>query len=400
MGDLANKWVQRLGTGWFWLSVVLILPNCSFSVSAGPDPNNLDRGPFPRDSVVFCDIEKALGRRCATSTDLATGIRLSEAAIALNEGRTSNVGLDDSAAALAKCGGEPEAILFEGPFPQGFPVCLNCGVIGTTYTSGIAACRSRCLDFYGFVVGDDDTFVPEKPPNPSVLDFCNAHAGVSTNMPTSTCFPGACSTEGTLLTSGWTDPRILPEPVVWQDLIGVATGGAAGSDLTRTAPLTNGWDAGAVSTQWITGGDAFVEFAVANASQLHVIGLSQIPSGCASPCPDTSAHFNPIAFAVHFKFDGRIYLLESGAGIVGPDVDGSFGTYVPGERFRVRLRDNGDGTAQVRYTRLVGACVPGTMCNETDLSVSATPASYPLRVDTSLFTPGATFTDVRLVRIR
>jgi hypothetical protein len=388
-----------LRAGAFWTAVLVVLPNCSFDPSGLASSRNLTKGTTPHNDLIFCDIERPSGRHCSTALERARGIRLAEAAIALAEGRTTDVGLDDSPDALARCGGEPEAVLFQGPFPQGFPVCLNCGeAIGISSQPTVTvACQAQCYDFFGTTDAEGDV-IPEVPAAPGTVEFCNAVSRPSTSFANDMCYLGAC--DAGAIRDDFVDPRRSFEPVVWRDLIGVATGGAAGNDLTRTAPLTSEWDAGAVSTQWITRGDAFVEFAVADASQLHVIGLSEIPSGCASPCPDTNAHFNPIAFAVHFKFDARVYLLESGAGIVGPDVDGSFGTYAPGERFRVSLQDNGDGTAQVRYTRVVGTCVPGTMCNETDLFVSVTPARYPLRVDTSLFTPGASLTDVRLVRIR
>jgi hypothetical protein len=72
-----------------------------------------------------------------------------------------------------------------------------------------------------------------------------------------------------------------------------------------------------------------------------------------------------------------------------------------GERFRVSVRDNSDGTASVTYVRITGTCVPGTPCNENViLTRSGGPAHYPLRVDTAFRELNATLADVRVVRIQ
>ncbi len=401
MGHVMNTSLRYLRAGGFWVSVLLILPNCGFESGALGNGPNLKKGAYPHNSVVFCDIEKALGRRCATTTDLAIGIRLSEAAIALNEGRSSNVGLDDSAAALARCGGEPEAILYEGPFPQGFPVCLNCGVLGSTETPDAnAVCQRQCFDFYGTVVGEEQFFLPDNPPHPSVKTFCEATARVSTNMSVSTCLPGACSNDGTLLTTGWSDPRRLPEPVIWDDLIGVIAGTGSGYDLQRVAPTTGSFDAGAVSRQRITRGDGFVEFGVPRADQAVALGLTEIPPGCADPCPDTNPSRSGIGFAIAMGETGLLYVFNNGVQVTGPGFDGSFGTYTANDRFRVRLRDNGNGTATVSYVEVEGSCTPGTRCTQRIIYTQPGVATYPVRVDASLFHSGAVLADVRLVRLQ
>ena len=79
----------------------------------------LMRGPAPDlfggPNVVSCDISRPSGRRCATADDVKAGIRLAAAAEALVSGQTSTIGIDDSPAALVRCGGVAEAIEFEGP---------------------------------------------------------------------------------------------------------------------------------------------------------------------------------------------------------------------------------------------------------------------------------------------
>lgn len=392
---------KRLGwvrAGAFWTAVLLVLPNCSFDPSGASSGSNLPKGSTPHNDLIFCDIERPAGRHCSDALERARGIRLSEAAVALAEGRSMDVGLDDSPEALARCGGEPEAVLFQGPFPQGFPVCLNCTTaIGTPETPTVTvACQKQCLDFFGTVDAEGDVS-PDTTPSPELIAFCNAVSRSSTGLADS-CLVGFCD-DGDLQ-DPFDDPRRTAEPVVWQDLIGVAAGGGAGNDLTRTAPFTGVHDAGAVSTQLIARGDAYVEFSASRADQSHIQGLSQIPATCPAPCPDTDPTFETISFATGLGDDGRIRVFETGVPVPGPDINGTFGLYAPGERFRVRLRDNGDGTASVRYTRLVGPCIAGTVCNEQDLHASTRLATYPLRVDTSLFDVGGTITDVRLVRIR
>ena len=399
MRDFHLPDVPRSGLA-LWAAVLLALPGCSFQAGGLGPANNLYPGPTPRTSAIFCDIEKVLGRRCATAADLATGIRLSEAAVALNTGRTSTIGLDESPEARARCAGQPEAVLFEGPFPEGFPVCVNCGsVVGTAaYPDVDAACQAQCFDFYGTTAADG-TLVPDYPPSPVVREFCEARARAAVNQPGNACFAGACSEPGTLLPD-FLDPRRTPEPVIWQDLVGVAVGGS-GADLIRTAPDSPaGFDAGAASVQQILRGDAFVEFSASRNDQGHVIGFTELPDPCPAPCTDTDPTLASIDVGLALSTGGRVGIVENGTSIPGPDLDGTFGPYTPGERFRVRLRDNSDGTAVVSFSRLVGPCTPGMLCNEAVFFTRPARVSYPLRVDASLRQVTATLTDVRLVHIQ
>ena len=398
MRDGLKAALRASRVGWYWALALLVLPNCTLDRSGLVTPQNLPKGPFPRDAAIFCDIPKIMGRHCASAEDQLSGIRLDEAALALNEGRTSNIGLDFSPTALTNCSGGPEAVEFEGQFPEGFPICLNCGsVIGTMDIPDVqTACRRQCYDFQG-TLSSDGGVTPDVPPSAATQAFCDANARPSTNFPLDGCFMGVCSEAGALL-ADFVDPRRMPEPVIWGDFLGTASGGPAGNDLSRTSSGA-AFDAGAVSTQRITQGDAYVEFSTDRADQARVIGLSQI-SGCAEPCTDTDPTFAAITFGLVLNFDGRFYVIENGAILMGPDINGSFGTYAPNERFRVTVRSNSDGTALVTYSRLVGACTAGMPCNQTVFFTSAATASYPLRVDASIREEGALLTDVRLVRIK
>ena len=386
MGDLLKSRGRRLSGGWFsfWAAVLLILPNCTFSASGLSPVNNFDAGTPPRTSAIFCDIEMA--RRCATPEDLAMGTRLASAAVALVAGQPgTTIGIDDSPAALSVCGGGPVAVVFEGTFPQGLSTCVNCGeTIPVTYPDANVACQTRCHDLFG-ATSPDGSFLPTNPPTADTIAFCAANARASTNFPLNGCFADACTMEGTLRLD-FLDPRRIPEPVEWINLAGVT---ASGGSLQRTAPETGQYDAGASSSvsQLIAGGDAYFEVTATETDRARLGGLS------SGPAPVGGITLNDIGFGVLLEV-GELFVFESG-GVVS-----SFGAYASGDKFRVKLRDNFDGTATVAYTRLIGPCVDGSPCSEATFHTSTNLATYPVRVDALFRTFGATLTDARIVRIR
>ena len=393
LAKLKTTWV-KVGLGAIPL---LVLAACTIvQLPAGVVFKNLERGPTPHTSAVFCDIENTdtdKVRRCATDTDKAMGVRLAAAAVALNTGQMSEIGLDESPEARARCAGEPEAVFFRGSFPDGLPVCLNCSVIGPSpakYATLAAMCNAQCLDVSGQFDGT--------PEDPAVRTVC-LQSMASTNWESiGSCLSGICPS-GDTLSPSFSDPRRLPEAVAWGDLIGVT---ASANSITKTAGAPLGvFDAGAASTQHIARGDAYVEFSAREKTLSHVIGFSTIPTGCPSPCPDTDPSLQDVGFSVSLNRDGRFYVIESGVLAMGPDVNGSFGTYGVDERFRVTVHDNSDGTASVTYSRITGTCVPGSPCNENVfLKRSGGPAQYPLRIDASFRELNATLADVRVVRIQ
>ena len=387
----------------FWALVLLALPACDlvFRLDSVPLPN-LDAGPLNHISAIFCDIEKS---RACPAVDPGTGqvlipngIPLSRAAVAFPEGETSNIGLDYSPDALTRCGGNPEVVTFQGSFPEGYPVCVNClFAVGGKYPDTNAVCVAQCEDLNGGNSGDNP---------PAVVAYCQAHAHVSTNAPIDDCAVGAC-TPGGMLRSDFADPRRIPEPVAWTDIDGVTPSltqepfGIPVSSLQRTK-VTSGppatFDAGAASTQSITRGDAYVEFAAVENNLSHVCGLSETLSGADPSLQD-------INFGISLNVDGHYYVLEGGALRAGPDVNGSWGTYLAGERFRVSVTDNNDtaGTATIIYSKLLATCTnvacPETVFYTHDV-VNNGAATYPFRVDTSFREQFATLTGVRIVRIK
>jgi hypothetical protein len=373
MRDSLKSSVRRLRAGWFWPLVLLALPNCKFEVGGlGPLPN-LNPGPLPHSDVVFCDIEKFMGRHCASADEKLNGIRLAAAAIFLASGQKNAIGLDYSPAALLRCGGEPEAVTFQGPFPDGTPVCLNCGAaIPAFHADPTAVCVAQCRDLIS-------SGGPPTPPDSLV--FCTANAHVSTNF--TGCVANACTTEGTLRTD-FVDQRREHEFVTWQNLIGA---GAAGGTLSRSAVTSGMWDAGATSSEVITAGDGYVEFTASEVDKARVGGLSN------GPPPDTAPSFTDIDFGIALGVGGSVNIFEHGT------PKGAFGTYVSGDRFRVRVKDNFDGTAVVSYSKISTPCAVGTPCDESVFYTSLIAGNYPFRVDAALFDQNATLTAVHLVRI-
>ncbi len=368
------------------LLALLLLPGCSLPHGV---ITNVNRGATPRSSAVFCDIEnESVPRHCATPDELLPGVavRLSEAAIDLVDHHSSNVVLDDTPGVVSACGGVPEVITYRCAFPDGCPVCLNFSVIGTTYADGNAVCSADCLDLNGSP--------PGHPPSSTVSLFCGftQHAGISTNSdPAYTA--NACRVAGTFPAPGFSDPRRVPEPVVWTSPRGLDLSvDVSGSVLSRTEANTTGtFDAGASSgpTQLITHGAGFVEFTVPQANLALALGLA------AGTPPDGDGSLGDITYAISLTATGQINIAENGTPLApnpAAPTALSWGTYTAGDRFRVAVSLQADGSARASYSHN-GVVLPTA-------TRSMLRAPYPFRVDTSLKDQGASVTNVGLVRLR
>lgn len=149
-----------------------------------------------------------------------------------------------------------------------------------------------------------------------------------------------------------------PQAVIWQAGVGVT---ASSNNLTKNAP--DGWDAGASSAQSIVSGDGYVEFTASETNKYRMLGLSN---------GDSNQVYTDIDFAFYPAADGGLYVYESG------NYRGYFGPYATGDLLRVAIEG---GT--VKYKR-----------NGTLLYSSTISPTYPLLVDTSLYSNGATLNNV------
>ena len=385
----SRRW---LSTGWFWPLVLLALPNCVLGNSGLPNPNAVVTGESPT-SAVMCFVPKLPDpnnpENCADANQKSIGMSQEYAAVALAQGEHNSLALDFSPDAITACSGQPRKTDVWGQFPDGVTVCLNCLQVITPdlYPDDDAVCAAKCKELNGVSGGTI--------PAGGLDAFCAANAHVSPNFDKTTCYTGVCDTAGTPPLDFPNDPRKQQEPVTWVETVGTS---ATLNTLTRTKPIDGTFDAGAVSDQKIEHGDAWVEFQAKETGVGHVLGVRNDPGG-----PDSNPGFGDIQFGISLDTDNNVYIIEGGNVVAGP-----FGTYQPGERFRVRIKDNNNispHTATISYFRVSGTCTPATICKETPISDQVTPAvpTYPFKVDAALFanaTALATVENVTLVRIR
>jgi Calx-beta domain len=163
--------------------------------------------------------------------------------------------------------------------------------------------------------------------------------------------------QATILNDDSRDARNNVVPVSWKALVGVR---ADGSSLTKTTGT--GQDSGAVSVQQIASRSAgYIEWTASETTTYRAIGLSR---------GNTNSSGGDIDFAIELtpEGNGRFYVLEKGAS------RGNFGTYVPGDVFRVSVSGG-----RVNYSR-----------NGVVFYTSGQGPKFPLLVDTWLYTAGAT----------
>lgn len=156
-------------------------------------------------------------------------------------------------------------------------------------------------------------------------------------------------------------PRTPTANVTWTNAVGVSV---SGNNLTKTA--AEGWgNAGAHSTQSFPSGDGYVEFTATETNTLRIIGLSK---------GDTNQNFTEIDFAFYLQNGAVLGIYENGTN------RGSFGTYATGDVLRIAVEGG-----VMKYRK-----------NGTLLYTSAVAPSYPLLVDTALYSPAATINSVVL----
>jgi len=147
------------------------------------------------------------------------------------------------------------------------------------------------------------------------------------------------------------------QAVTWTDTVNVSS---ANGSLLKTAGCDGCADAGATSQQALTQGDGFVEFTVGAPNTLWAAGLGH---------GNTDTSYADIDFAFRFNGGGWADVIENGVYQSGGDTP-----YVPGDVFRVAVV-----AGAVEYSR-----------NGVVLRRSQTAPSYPLVLDASLLSLGAT----------
>jgi hypothetical protein len=156
------------------------------------------------------------------------------------------------------------------------------------------------------------------------------------------------------------------QTVTWTHAVNVT---ATATTLQKTGGCDGCADAGAVSQQQILSGDGYVEFTVGETNTFFVAGLS---SG------DTDTGIADIDVAFRFNGAGAADVLENGVYQSGGDT-----VYASGDVFRIAIV-----TGKVQFIR-----------NGFVLLEKQKPLQYPLLLDTSLGTIGATIQNARVVSL-
>jgi hypothetical protein len=149
--------------------------------------------------------------------------------------------------------------------------------------------------------------------------------------------------------------------IVWMALINVS---ATGNSLRKTAGCDGCDDAGAVSTQSISSGDGYVEFTASETTTYRSVGLSN---------GNTDTSLGDIDFAILLTPSGYAEVRENGAWKRDTP-------YAPGSVFRVAVIGG-----QIQYSK------DGVVFYS-----STVRPTYPLLVDTTLFSLNATITNAIL----
>jgi hypothetical protein len=329
-----------------FLPLLMALPFVHLLSGCGFQGHAVDfGGGQPRTSAIFCDVEA--DRRCATPTEIATGIDITKPfEDGFWIGKSSPIGLDYSAEALAACGG-PRAVVYKGAFPEGSPAGLNPNQFPAPYATVNDACKAWCFS-QGWIDGDGNAF------------RCNDIAWQSNGA--ATPFAGACDEAGNLR-ADFQDPRKvrMDVPVVWTAVVGATV---SGSNLTKTA--ASGWgNAGAISTHQLTSGDGAVLITASETTTKRIFGLGN---------GNANASFTDIEFGLVLDVAGNLLVCE--AGTCGTSFVGQYAT---GDVLEVRVTGS-----QVQYKK-----------NSVALFTSTLAPTYPLLVDVALFDPNATITTAR-----
>ncbi len=222
-------------------------------------------------------------------------------------------------------------------------------------------------------VGPDTTFAPGY--DPTLIDpSASATMGVDSDCLGLWHFDGslnshkgvaAITTLEPLFDNGCFGSALKPSGIgapTWTNVVGCSVG--SDNSLTKTT-ATAAWDAGAISSQSISG-DGYVSTVAAETNTYRMIGLGNA---------NVDASFYDIEFAIYLMADGILRVYESGTQKWAGDT-----TYATGDVLKVAVE-----SGVVKYYK-----------NSTLLYTSAMTPTFPLYVDTSLLIQGATLKQVQL----
>ena len=227
------------------------------------------------------------------------------------------------------------ARFFMDPFPDGSAVCVNPATIPGTYTTANGACQQWCAS-QGW--RDEDGHYYQ----------CSHIAWQAPGVPADGSLPDVCDEAGTMLPGK--DPRKF-----WKALVGAAR--LSGNDLTKTA--ADGWgNSGAVSTSVV----GRVQITASETTTYRIFGLGD----------GINSHDN-IEWGLLLDPSGILAVKEGAATQV------SVGNYATENVLEVGVEGG-----RIVYKR------DGTVLHTSD-----TLPTYPLHVEASLYSQGATLKGIR-----
>jgi RHS repeat-associated protein len=169
--------------------------------------------------------------------------------------------------------------------------------------------------------------------------------------------PSSGAIERTLYVGAYEEQWPINQTIAWTSVVN-SSGSSPAYSLKKTG-TNSAWDAGAISTQSIASGDGYVSVVADATNTERMFGLGN---------SNQSASSSDIEYGLKLKSDGTLEIIQEGSSA------GSYGSYVVGDVLKVAVV-----SGAVKYYR-----------NDTLLYTNnGRSPSYPLYLDTSLYTPGS-----------
>lgn len=157
-----------------------------------------------------------------------------------------------------------------------------------------------------------------------------------------------------------------PADVVWQNPVGV---NVSDNNLTKNV-RNNNWDGSGASSDRGFTGDGYTQFTASEVTSFRYIGLSH----------DTTHQWNQIDYGIYLAADNQLYIAENGTYKLSWSPGDINTWYTTGDTLKIVVTSN-----QVTYWK-----------NGVNIYTSLIAPTYPLFVDTSFNTNGATVWNVKI----